>query len=245
MVGTQYQLSVAGDLGITIGQDLIKSCSVVQNLGVMFDCNLKSMTHVNKLVSTSYVTIRNITKIQHSLDQDTLKTLCHALVMSKINYCNSTLLGMANYNLVKLQWVQNMLCRIVTAPGKYDRISDQMIRLQWLKVEYWNIFKIATLMFRCVNNTAPSYLTDLISIGCRHNLNIHLQAQGLLPTARARTTQVHKQLFALGEPQIWNSLPDHIRRTETIDKFKTSLKTYLFQKCYSLYHNAKLILLYF
>ena len=27
MVGTQYQLSVAGDLGITKGQDLIKSCS--------------------------------------------------------------------------------------------------------------------------------------------------------------------------------------------------------------------------
>ena len=63
MVGTQYQLSVAGDLGITIGQDLIKSCSVVQSLGVMFDCNLKSTTHVNKLVSTSYVTMRNITKI--------------------------------------------------------------------------------------------------------------------------------------------------------------------------------------
>ena len=63
MAGTQYQLSVAGDLGITTGQDLIKSCSVVQNLGVMFDCNLKSMTHVNKLVSTSYVTMRNITKI--------------------------------------------------------------------------------------------------------------------------------------------------------------------------------------
>ena len=76
MVGTQYQLSVAGDLGITLGQDLIKSCSIVQNLGVMFDCNLKSMTHVNKLASTSYVTMRNITKIRHSLDEDTLKTLC-------------------------------------------------------------------------------------------------------------------------------------------------------------------------
>ena len=63
MVGTQYQLSVAGDLGITIGQDLIKSCSVVQNLGVMFDHNLKSTTHVNKLVSISYVTMRNITRI--------------------------------------------------------------------------------------------------------------------------------------------------------------------------------------
>ena len=63
MVGTQYQLSVAGDLGITTGQDLIKSCSVVQNLGVMFDHNLKSTTHVNKLVSISYVTMRNITII--------------------------------------------------------------------------------------------------------------------------------------------------------------------------------------
>ena len=63
MVGTQYQLSVSGDLGITIGQDLIESCSVVRNLGVMFDCNLKSVTDVNKLVSTSYVTMRKITKI--------------------------------------------------------------------------------------------------------------------------------------------------------------------------------------
>ena len=154
--------------------------------------------------------------------------------MSKIDYCNSTLLGMANYNLVKLQQVQNMLCRIVTATRKYDKISDQMIGLHWLKVEYQIIFKIATLMFKYVNNTAPSYLTDLISTGCRHTVNLHLQAQGLLPTARARTTQVHKQSFALGWPQIWNSLPDHIKRTEIIDKFKTSLKTYLFQKCYGL-----------
>ena len=137
-----------------------------------------------------------------------------------------------------------MLCRIVTATGKYDKISDQMIGLHWLKVEYWIIFKIVTLMFRCINNTASSYLTDLISAGYRHNLNLHLQAQGLLPTARARTTQVHKQSFALGRPQIWNNLPDHIRRTETIDKFKSSLKTYLFQNA-MVYHNAKLTLLYF
>ena len=140
---------------------------------------------------------------------------------------------MANYNLVKLQRVQNMLCRIVTATRKYDKISDQMIGLHWLKVEYRIIFKIATIIFKCVNNTALSYLTDLISTGCRHTANLHSQAQGL-PTARARTTQVHQQSFALGGPRIWNSLPDHIRRTETIYKFKTSLKTYLFQKCYGL-----------
>ena len=154
--------------------------------------------------------------------------------MSKIDYCNSALLGTANYNLLKLQQVQNMLCRIVTATRKYDKISDQMIGLHWLKVEYQIIFKIVTLMFRCVNNMAPSYLTDLISAGCRHNLNLHLQALGLLPTVRARATQVPKQSFALGGPWIWNSLPDHIKRTDTINKFKTSFKIYLFQKCYGL-----------
>ena len=133
-----------------------------------------------------------------------------------------------------LEWQTIIICRIVTATGKYDKISDQIIGLHWLKVEYQIVFKIVTLMFRSVNNTVPSYLTDLISTGCRHNLNLHLQAQGLLSTVRARTSQVHKQSFALGGPQIWNSLPDHIRRTETIDKFKTNLKTYLSQKCYSL-----------
>ena len=81
---------------------------------------------------------------------------------------------------------------------------------------------------------APSYLTGLISTGCRHNLNLRSQAQGLLPTSRAKTTQVHKQSCALAGPQIWNSLPDHIKMTNTTDKFKASLKTHLFQKCYGL-----------
>ena len=243
MVGTQYQLSVAGDLGITTGQDLIKSCSVVWNLGVMFDCNLKSMTHVNKLVSTSYVTMRNITKIWHSLDQDTLKTLCHALVMSKIDYCNSTLLGMANYNLVKLQWVQNMLCRIVTATRKYDKISDQMIELHWLKVEYQIIFKIVTLMFRCVNNTAPSYLTDLFLQGVDTTwTSIHKLKDFFLLPGPEPPRSINNHLL-LGDPRFGIASLIITGGQRQLTNLKLVLR-HICSKNAMVYHNAKLILLF-
>ena len=38
--------------------------------------------------------------------------------------------------------------------------------------------------------------------------------------------------FAHAGPQLWNSLPTHIRETETLDKFKKKLKTFLFAEAY-------------
>ena len=38
--------------------------------------------------------------------------------------------------------------------------------------------------------------------------------------------------FSAAAPELWNSIPEYIKRAETVETFKTRLKTFLFQKHY-------------
>ena len=62
-----------------------------------------------------------------------MKILMQALVLSKINYCNSLLPGTPKYNLDKLEHMQNIACSIIHNTGKYDSITPLLMDLHWLK----------------------------------------------------------------------------------------------------------------
>ena len=54
--------------------------------------------------------------------------------------------------------VQNAAARFITGTRKYDHITPVLRNHHWLSVRQRIIFKIATLMYRCLNGLAPSYL---------------------------------------------------------------------------------------
>ena len=108
LLGTQYQLQMLNEISIKIGDAIIKPTNYARNLGYMYNVELKNISHVNKLVSTCHVTLRRISRIRDLLDYDTCKILVQALVLAKVDYCNSLLLGSYQYALDKLQKIQNM-----------------------------------------------------------------------------------------------------------------------------------------
>ena len=112
-VGTQQQMSLAQDLSIKIGKDLIHTSGKVRNLGFMMDKFMKNSVHINRLSSCLFVMIKNITRIRPFLDKETCKTIIQALIISRLDYCNSLLLGSSEYQLDKLQCIQNMAFRVI------------------------------------------------------------------------------------------------------------------------------------
>ena len=88
-----------------------------------------------------------------------------ALLLSRLDYCNGLLLGTADYQLEKLQKLQNMACRLIFGLRKSDQISDKLQSLHWLKIQEWIQYKIAVIVFQCLQGTAPKYLRDLIQNG--------------------------------------------------------------------------------
>ena len=75
----------------------------VRNLGVFNDEQLKLDDHVNKIIKTCFYHLWNIFKIRKYLSIDVTKFLVHALVTSRLDYCNSLLYGCKTSSIKRLK----------------------------------------------------------------------------------------------------------------------------------------------
>ena len=114
----------------------------VRNLGTIFDNSICMDTHINQVWKTAFCYIHNIRRISKYLLQESLKTLVHAFVTSRFDYCNSLLYGLPKYHISELQRVQNAAARLITNTRKYNHITPALYNLHWLPVFYRSYFKI-------------------------------------------------------------------------------------------------------
>ena len=155
---------------IIIGNYTISAASSAQNLGVHFDRELKWVLHINCLISNLYHTLRIVTHAWHLLNEEATKMVIQALVLSKIDYCNSIYQGVPTYAIEKLQWIQNMGCRIIKGLQKYDHITPHPMDLHWLKINEHITYKVCVLMYKCIKGMAPEYLSELVIKDHGHSL---------------------------------------------------------------------------
>ena len=140
-----------------------------KNLGYVMDSKFKNDAHINKICSTSFLYLWNIIKVQHLMDRKTAQVVVQALVLSRIDYCNSLLMGSVEYQINRLQRVQNMACRVICSVRKFDSISHHLKDLHWLHVCEWIAYKICALLFKCFRDIASKYLTELVRFDSNHN----------------------------------------------------------------------------
>ena len=156
-----------GDLTIVdkTGDKMVNCSSTAKDIGVTLDNSLSMVPHITAVCKSAFFHLRNISKIRGFLNQnyETTKTLVHAFVTSKVDYCNSLLYCVPKYLLQRLQRVLNCAARIVFKSNKYDRHIMPLLReLRWLPIQQRIEFKILLITFKALNNQAPTYLTDLL-----------------------------------------------------------------------------------
>ena len=167
------------------------------------------------------------------LIDDWSKTLAQAFVGGRLDYCNSLLYGVSEDLLRRLQSVQNAAARFITGARKYDHISPVLRDLHWLPLQQRIIFKIATLMHRCLTGLTPSYLaTDCIAISSmpgRRQLRSATSGQLYIP--RTKTMTFGPRSFKVSGPTIWNDLPARLKDSSLSKNcFRKLLKTFLFDR---------------
>ena len=70
--------------------------------------------NVKKLAGSCFYQLRQLRTVRRSLTTDAETTLVHALISSRVDYCNSVLYGMCEAHLRPLQSVQNAAARLIT-----------------------------------------------------------------------------------------------------------------------------------
>ena len=93
---------------------VIELTEKVRDLGVILDKNLTPTYHINETCRKATNAIRSIGRIRKYLTNKNLKLLVNALVISRLDYCNSILYGLPKRQLEKLQRVQNTAARLIT-----------------------------------------------------------------------------------------------------------------------------------
>ena len=125
----------------------------------------------------------------------------------------------------KLQYVQNSAARLLTGSRKHEHITP--VLRDWLPVHERIRFKILRMTFKCLNQLAPSYLSDLL-IHCRPSRTLRSSDKELLVQPRCHLKTYGERACSFIAPKIWNTLPLSIKRCKSAESFK-STTTYLFR----------------
>ena len=137
---------------------------VVRNLGSWFDSQLSMSTHISKLCSSAFFHLHNISRIRKFLSPVETKSLVHAFVTSRVDYCNSLLYGLPASQLNKVQRVLNTAARPVCRAPRFSHITPLKYELHWLPLKQRNHFKILLFAFTAIHGIAPTYIQNLVSL---------------------------------------------------------------------------------
>jgi hypothetical protein len=235
-LGTPQQLAKINCSSLILDGVDISISEEVTFLGVVIDNKLTFADHIRKLVGRCFYQLRQLRMIRRTLSIEAAKTLVHAFVSGRVDYCNSVLNGASAIHLRRLQSVLNGAARVVTKKRKYDHISAVLRdQLHWLPVQQRIEYKISTLVNKCLRQVAPSYLAKscvpVSSIVGRRNLRS--AAHGDLNVPRTRLVRYGPRSFDVCGPTIWNSLTLNLRDLTLTDmSFRNKLKTELFGRAF-------------
>ena len=95
---------------------IITPTPYVRDIGVWLD---SAMSMANNVCCQ----LRSIARIRCSITTSACRTIVHALVMGRLDYCNAILYGLPDVQLHRLQLVQNAAARLITGTHRREHIA--------------------------------------------------------------------------------------------------------------------------
>jgi len=92
-LGARLQLSKVQCQKITMGGTDIQIFTEAMCLGVLLDSKLTFAPHVRRLSGKCFYHLQQMRTVRRSLTEDAAKTMVHAFVTSRIDYCNNVIHG--------------------------------------------------------------------------------------------------------------------------------------------------------
>jgi len=113
-------------------------------------------------------------------------------------------------------------------------IQPLLRRLHWLRMPERILFWLAVLVYRCLHGSAPGYLASdlqrVLHLNARRRLCSSTTAALVVP--RTVRSIIGDRTFPATAASVWNSLPESVRSSPSLQVFRSRLKTELFARSY-------------
>ena len=199
----------------------------VRNLGAYIDSDMSMITHINHLVRTCFYHLRRIKHIRRFITTKTAILLVNSFVISRVDYCNSLLVGLPKCHLHRIQLVMNAAARLLYRGKKKDHITPLLRdKLHWLPIAARIQFKVCLLTYKSLHGLAPRYIADFLkpvaSVSRRSTLRSASNESLIIPATK---TVFGTRSFSVAGPTYWNQLPETVKTAPSVNTFKRRLKT--------------------
>ena len=145
-----------------------------------------------------------------------------------------------------------MAARLVHKFPKFSHVTPLLMDHHWLPVEYHITNKLLLFTYKGIHQMAPQYINEMFtrkSTWYRSQLNsvvrgivfVNGNVSGdlvfddiiYLLVPRTKSVTFEQRSLAVVGPQLWNSLPIDIKLENSLDGFKSKIKTYLFKQAFN------------
>lgn len=165
-------------------------CSKVKSLDVVFNSSSNTEKQFsNNIPWSAYFNLHNISQRSPSFTANSTAILVHALVPSRIDYCNTILSDLSNKIFHTLQLVQNGAVLVITRTPSVEDVTPVLQQPYWLTVKYHINFKFLHLTFKYPFK-AP-YFFDILHIAApSHTLRSSCAVTFIIPPDRLTTMDI-------------------------------------------------------
>ena len=125
-VRRQHSLPTVGPL---IGSSTMTPFSAVHDYGIYIDSGLTMQSHIRQTVSRCFAVLHQLCTVRRQVPTSVFQSLIVALVLSRLDYCNSVLFGLLANLIQRLQSVQNAAARLTFRIRRSEHITPALISL--------------------------------------------------------------------------------------------------------------------
>ena len=106
----------------------------------------------------------------------------------------------------------------------YDELRKQ---LKWLNMKYRRVQHGLTMIYKILNGQAPNYLRDTFTLTSEiHNVNTR-GANNSIWINKNITSKLHRKSYTFYMAKIYNSIPENIQKSQSVNSFKQAIKRYI------------------
>ena len=188
-------------------------------LGVHVQSNLKWHKHVDELLKKLQTRLNALERLKYCLPFHLKKTIVEGVFTSVLSYCLPVFAGCDQLDLEALQVMQNKAARIVTNLGIRTSRFEIFNQVGWMTVQQLSYYFTVLSTYRIREQQEPEYLFRIMGRDNRLEKII---------VPNSRLSLAMKSFCFRGSVQ-WNKLPEDIRKSPNICRFKSLLKDWIHQ----------------
>ncbi|KAF7249404.1 5-hydroxytryptamine receptor 4, partial [Varanus komodoensis] len=132
----------------------------VRSLGVLLDPELSLEAQVTAVARSAFLQLQLIHQLCPFLENDCLATVIHALVTSRLDFCNALYVGLPLKTVRIFQLLQNRAARLLMGTGRCSHITPVLRQLHWLPIGVQAQFKVLVMTYKALNGLGPGYLKE-------------------------------------------------------------------------------------